>query len=331
MAGGAQNAAVSAGRHIAARPRIGLLDGAGGKDALLLDEDGADTVAALVVRPHPRGDVVDAIDDVLRSVVADHALRPLGGVAADRHGRVDEKIEPVDRLLDPRAPLGPDRAVVFAARQDALHRVGRARQARPRHRGGQMHRLVREEIGAAPLRRDIAGASGGASGDGGVGAPVGRQPLRVTRGRQDPVEVDLGLGGDQVAGPVVADLQPIDLLEAARAVGEKSLPRLCFGGAGERAFLLPGGAVRLPRHVGQRIDPVLGAQDDLIDRLVARAAPLRAHLPVAAEPAVRRPIELGGVGFERVRAELLDIDRDRRREALRAQCVEPRRRAVGVR
>jgi hypothetical protein len=30
------------------------------------------------------------------------------------------------------------------------------------------------------------------------------------------------------------------------------------------------------------------------------------------QPAVRRPVELGGVGFERVCAELLDIDRDRR-------------------
>ena len=105
-----------------------------------------------------------------------------------------------------------------------------------------MRRLVREEIGAAPLRRDITGA--------GVGASDSRQTLGITGGRQNPVEVDLGLGGDEVTGPGFADLQPIDLLEAARAIGKKSLPRLCFGGAGERAFLLPGGAVRLPRHVG---------------------------------------------------------------------------------
>src|ERR1700676_5465735 len=145
-----------------------------------------------------------------------------------------------------------------------------------------MRRLIREEIGAAPLRRYIAGA--------GVGAPLGRQTLCITRGRQDSVEVDLGLGGDQIAGPSFADLQPVDLLEAARAVGEKSLPRLRLGGAGERAFLLPGGAVHLSSHVGQRIDPVLGAQYDLIDRLVGAAPPLLGRLPVAAEPAVRRPL-----------------------------------------
>ena len=83
----------------------------------------------------------------------------------DMASRVDEKIEPVDRFLDPGAPLGPDRAMVFAARQDPLHRIGRAGEARPLHRGGQMCRLVREKIGAAPL--GLAGAS--------VGARVGRR------------------------------------------------------------------------------------------------------------------------------------------------------------
>jgi hypothetical protein len=58
--------------------------------------------------------------------------------------------------------------------------------------------------------------------------------------------------------------------------------------------------------------------------------PLRAHLPVAADPPVRGRIELSHVGFERVRTELLDINRNRHRQALRAQYVEPRRRAVGV-
>ena len=41
---------------------------------------------------------------------------------------------------------------------------------------------------------------------------------------------------------LLADLQPINLLEAAQAIGEESLPRLCVGGIGGVAFLLSGGA-----------------------------------------------------------------------------------------
>jgi branched-chain amino acid transport system substrate-binding protein len=89
MAGGAEDPAMSARRDIPARPRIGLLDDAGGKDPLLLDQNRAGPVAALFVLPNPRGDVVDRIDNILRAVIADHAVRPLGGIAADRHGRVD--------------------------------------------------------------------------------------------------------------------------------------------------------------------------------------------------------------------------------------------------
>src|SRR5271166_740508 len=89
MAGGTQDPAVSAGCHIAARSRIGLLDGGGGEDALFLDQDRAGLVATLFVRPNMRGDVVDRVDDVLWTVAADHAVRALGGIAADRQGRID--------------------------------------------------------------------------------------------------------------------------------------------------------------------------------------------------------------------------------------------------
>ena len=53
MTGGAEDAAVSAGCHIAARPCIGFLDGAGGEDALFLDKHSAGLVAAVFVRPDP--------------------------------------------------------------------------------------------------------------------------------------------------------------------------------------------------------------------------------------------------------------------------------------
>jgi hypothetical protein len=80
---------VSAGCHITAGPGIGFLDGAGGEDTLLLNEHPAGMVAALFVLPDPRGDEVDGIDDILRPVIADDALRPLGGIAADWQSRVD--------------------------------------------------------------------------------------------------------------------------------------------------------------------------------------------------------------------------------------------------
>jgi hypothetical protein len=84
-----QNPAVSTGCHIATGPRIGFLDGASGEDPLLLDQNRAGLVVTLLVCPNPRGDVVDRINDVLRTVIADHALRALGGIAADRQRRVD--------------------------------------------------------------------------------------------------------------------------------------------------------------------------------------------------------------------------------------------------
>ena len=55
------------------------------------------------------------------------------------------------------------------------------------------------------------------------------------------------------------------------------------------------------------------------------------HAPGTVDVAVGWAVELGRVGFERMRAELFDINRDRRGQSLRAQHVESCRRAVGVR
>jgi hypothetical protein len=136
-------------------------------------------------------------------------------------------------------------------------------------------------------------------------------------------KVDLGLGGDQVPGALLADLKPVDLLEAARAVGEEALPRLCFGGAGERAFLLPRPAVRLHRHIVQRIDPVLRAELDLVDQPVAGTLPFPVHMSGTVEVAVQRTVELRRVGFEPMRAELPDIKGDGLRQALKYRARTP--------
>ena len=48
-----------------------------------------------------------------------------------------------------------------------------------------------------------------------------------------------GSGNNFLSSAVLADLQPVDLLETARAVGEKALPRLWLVSIGEGSFLLP--------------------------------------------------------------------------------------------
>src|ERR1700761_9013963 len=83
VAGCTEDPSVPARSHITARPRVCLLDITRRKDSLLLDQYRAGLVAALFVLPNPRRDVFDGIDDVLRSVIADHPMRPLGGIAAN--------------------------------------------------------------------------------------------------------------------------------------------------------------------------------------------------------------------------------------------------------
>ena len=48
-----EDATIPPGRHIATRARIGLHHIAGGKDPLILNENHAGTVAAVVIGPDP--------------------------------------------------------------------------------------------------------------------------------------------------------------------------------------------------------------------------------------------------------------------------------------
>ena len=89
--------------------------------ALILDDHDAAPVPPVAIGPDLGCDEIDGIDDVLRPVVADLSLRALRGVAADRQRRVEQQVEPVDRLLDARAALRPDGAEVAAGIEDALH------------------------------------------------------------------------------------------------------------------------------------------------------------------------------------------------------------------
>ena len=147
----ADDAAVASGRHIAARTRVGLGDLAGGKHLLLLDHHDAATVAALLIGPDARSNEARGVHDVRRPVGADLTLRTLRRVAADRQGRVDQQVEPVGALFDLRAALGPDHAIVVAARHQRLHVVGRLRERRPRRRDAEVIGLVAEEMSCRGL------------------------------------------------------------------------------------------------------------------------------------------------------------------------------------
>ena len=160
------------------------------------------------------------------------------------------------------------------------------------------------------------------------GRSVSAKAAAVTAGRDAPVEIDVGERRDRARDAVVVDHEPVDLLETARPVGIEPLARLLVGGAGGRAFLLPGRPVGLARHVGQGVEPVLGQHLDLVDRLVAGRSPFRAERSVGAHIAVRRGVERGRIRLQRMGGELLDIDLRRGGQALAAQRVVGQRRAV---
>ena len=184
MADCAEDAAMPAGDGIAARPGIGLLHVPGGENALILDQDDTDAVVARLVSPDARDDEFGRVRQVLVPIVADHAVRPLGSVAADRQRRVDEQIEPVHRLFDSRAALRPDGTGVAAAGEDALHGIGDRRQRRARRRGGEVLGAVGEKVLARHFRR---------------------LALRIAPGRRHPIEVELGARRDHARQPLSID------------------------------------------------------------------------------------------------------------------------------
>src|SRR3954468_23274704 len=221
-------------------------------------------------------------------------MRTLGRVAAQRQRRIEQQVEPVERLLDARTALRPDRAGIGAAGERGLHDVDDPRQAKPGRMLAEMWGTVREEILAERLGRNVALAD--------IGALAGPQPLLVAGRRQDAEEVDLGIGGHEIAGAVLADAEPIDLLDRPAAVREERLPALVRGRDLLHAVGIPGTAVGLARHVRQGIETIVRAQLDFIRGLVAGALTLLVKISRGVEVTVRRTVKLGGIGLERMRA-----------------------------
>src|SRR5262250_561791 len=101
----ADNSAMSSGGDVATGSGVGFLHIPRGKNLLVENRNGTDTIAAVFIRPNTRGDVVHGIDDITIAVVANGPMGSLRGIANDRHLRVDQQIQPVSRLFNKRAPF----------------------------------------------------------------------------------------------------------------------------------------------------------------------------------------------------------------------------------
>src|SRR5713226_3047051 len=106
---------MAAGGDVASWAGIRLLDIPRREDLLVLNDDAADRVAAVVARPYPRQDVVDGINDVAVSVICNGTMGALRGIPNDRDRRVDKEIEPVTGLLDSRTTFKPNSRLIFAS------------------------------------------------------------------------------------------------------------------------------------------------------------------------------------------------------------------------
>ena len=131
MIDAAQDAAMAAGRDIAAGPRVGLHDLARGEDCC-----SCITMTPARLRPCSSAQTRDAMNSTESIMFFGPSLLiwPCGrcaDVAADRQGRVDQEIEPIGRFFDLRAAwvkIAPSYLPVARIRRAAL--VSRAKLSR---------------------------------------------------------------------------------------------------------------------------------------------------------------------------------------------------------
>src|SRR5258708_29872056 len=137
------------------------------------------------------------------AIPAERVVRPLRGMADDGNFCVDEKVQPVERLLHGGAAFQPLRAKVVAAGQYPLDEAGATGQADGRRLGVQVSREVPEVVrsGAFLARFCLA-----------CPARARRAPLRVAARRAGPAESEAGPAGQQVVDAVGTEPEPVHLL-----------------------------------------------------------------------------------------------------------------------
>jgi hypothetical protein len=232
-------------------------------------------------------------------------MRSLGGGGRKRPIRVDEEPEPEGRLLHERAALEPQCAVVGVGRQAARHHIRQPREDAARRLPEEVGRPIGEELAARAF-------------------VVGHRTAR----RCGPDEVVVREAVEMRRKPVSAGVEPVDLLEQPRRIGIEGLPGRLAGTERNGFVAFPRLPVRLDGAVGQGIEAILGPKLEAQDGHVVGPGPLRPERPGGVDVSVGRAVQVGRVSFERMGAELLDVDGDRRRQTLRAEGVVPERPSV---
>src|SRR4029434_10813647 len=120
----ADNSAMPSRGDIATGSGVGFLHVARGKNLLVENRNGADTIAAVFVRPNTRSDVIDGIDDIAISVVANGPMRPLRRIANDGQSGIDQQVQPVGCLFNKWATFKPDPTQILAAAERTLNDIG---------------------------------------------------------------------------------------------------------------------------------------------------------------------------------------------------------------
>ena len=116
-----------------------------------------------------------------------------------------------------------------------------------------------------------------------VGSLSGWQAFLVATAGRGAVEIKIGPRGEQVSDAGVANTKPIDFLEDTRGIRIERLAAVIGARKWSCTIILPGGAIRLTRHVWQGVQPIFGFKCNFIHRYVGRALALRAELAIGIE------------------------------------------------
>ncbi len=251
-------------------------------------------------------------------------MRPLRAVPGQRHAHVEQQVEPVQRLLGGRAALQPLAAGEQPRAERFLQQVGRPGQRGRVRLGAQVPGEVAEVVAAPPLGRYVAGGPDRLRRPPSRGRRAARRPApcgsRPTgwRGRRRRWP-----GGTAAArsprrqrrsgrSPRTAVRRP-----GRRSAAARPRPRPATGRS--RATARRPGCGRCTAAGTAR--PTAAAPPAAPGAGRGRAGVRRQDSTVRAEIPVRRRVQVAAVRFQRVAAELLDVDHGRRGQPLRAQRV----------
>src|ERR671922_1347113 len=110
---------------------------------------------------------------------------------------IDQQIEPIDRLLDKRAPFKPNTTPIFAAAQCLLDDVSDTCQCGHRRLVAKMMGAIREEIPPENFRRNVSFAT--------IISFTRAASFGIATGRQGSIKIEVGLHREQASKPFIRD------------------------------------------------------------------------------------------------------------------------------